>query len=218
MVGKGVLPPVPTPQGLKTKDFKAPPLDGSLTLVEVFEYNAKHSPNHAFFRYEDTPGHFKNINWKQLHRATYRVARIVESHKVPEPKIVAILALIDTVSYFTLIHGIIRAGHIPFPLSPRNSPAAIAHLLAKTKVTHMFVSGDPSMQGLSAGALKMAKATEGHSVELIPTPFYTELYESRPEEDRKPIPPAKKADLKAQGLMLHSSGTYTSYLYDREIH
>jgi acyl-CoA synthetase (AMP-forming)/AMP-acid ligase II len=208
MVATGLLPPVPTPQGRKSKDFVPPPVDGSLTLSEIFNYNARHSPDHPFFVYHDAPGKEEHIRWRQLRNATGRVARIVLSHNVPSappaPKIIAILALVDTITYFTLIHGIIHAGYIPFPISTRNSPAAIAHLLTKTKTTHMFVSGDPSMLALSAGAVKMA----GYQVKLIPTPFFTQLYEPRPEEDALPLPPVQKADMLAPALILHSSGRF----------
>jgi len=203
-----LLPPVPNPQALSSSTFKAPPVDGSLTVSELFDYNAEHSPQHPIFIYEEpSTKKLTPVNWKSLRRATHRVAQIVESQQVPAPRIVAILALVDTVTYFTLIHGIIRAGHVPFPLSPRNSPAAIAHLLNKTECTHMFVSEDPSMQGLATGSLKVLAGQGGHQVKRIPTPFFDELYEPRPKEDSIPIPKAKKVDLEGPGLILHSSGT-----------
>lgn len=213
------LPQVPNPQGLSSKTFVTPPIDGSLTMAEIFDFHAEHSPEHPYFIYEDQSTHeIIPVTWKSLRDATRRVARIVHSHNVPSdppaPRIIAILALIDTVSFFTLIHGIIRAGYTPFPLSPRNSPAAIAHLLAKTGATHMFVSEDPSMQALSAGSLKMLAGQGGQKVERLPTPFFDELYQPRPEEDARPLPPLAKADLSAAGVILHSSGksSYASFI------
>lgn len=207
-MGLQLLPQVPNPQGLSSRTFVTPPIDGSLTIAEVFDFNAEHSPEHPYFVYEDQSTHnIVPVTWKSLRNATRRVARIVHSYDVPPAsRIIGILALVDTVSYFTLIHGIIRAGYIPFPLSPRNSPAAIAHLLAKTGVTHMFVSEDPSMQGLSAGSLKVLAGQGGQRVERLPTPFFDELYQPRPEEDALPLPDIPKADLSAPGVILHSSG------------
>lgn len=70
----------------------------------------------------------------------------------------------------------------------------------------MFVSDDPSMQGLATGSLKTLAGQGGHQVKRIPTPFFDELYELRPKEDSIPIPKAKKVDLAGPGLILHSSG------------
>ena len=68
----------------------------------------------------------------------------------------------------------------------------------------MFVSDDPSMQGLSTGSLKVLAGQGGHAVERIPAPFYEELYKD--EGDDHLIPKAKKAELTDIGLILHSSG------------
>lgn len=202
-----LLPPVPNPQGLSSSTFVAPPIDGTLTVAEVFDHNAERSPDHPFFVYQEpSTKEIVQIPWKSVRLATHRVARIVESYNVPAPRIVAILALVDTISYFTLIHGIIRAGYAPFPLSPRNSPAAIAHLLSKTECTHMFVSEDPSMQGLSAGSLKVLAGQGGHHVERLPVPFFDEVYAPQSDEEALSIPKAKKVDLTSPGLILHSSG------------
>ncbi|KAF9505928.1 hypothetical protein BS47DRAFT_1322053 [Hydnum rufescens UP504] len=207
MVATGLLPPPPNPQGRKSKTFVAPPIDGSLTLSEVFDHHAKHSPNHPFFVFHDAPGKEAQVTWRQLRRATARVARILHSHNIPSappaPKIIAVLALVDTITYFTLLHGIVHAGYIPFPISPRNSPAAIAHLLTKTNTTHMFVSTDPGMQGLSAATLKLT----GDKIQLMAPPFFTQLYEPRPQEDALPLPFVQKPDLLAPAFILHSSGS-----------
>jgi acyl-CoA synthetase (AMP-forming)/AMP-acid ligase II len=213
-----LLPPVPNPQGLSSSTFKTPPIDGSLSVAEVFDYNAEHSPEHPLFLYQEPlTNKSTTVTWRSVRRATHRVAQIVKSHQVPAPRVVAILALVDTITYFTLIHGIIRAGYVPFPLSPRNSPAAIAHLLAKTECKHIFLSEDPSMQGLAAGSLKILAGQGDHQVKRIVTPFFDELYESRPKEDSIPIPKTKGVDLAGPGLILHSSGK-TLYAIDSGEH
>lgn len=175
----------------------------------MIDYNADYGPNHPLFLYDDGPLKVY-ITWSQVRRATERVSRIVRSCNIPShntaSKCIGILAALDTITYFTLQHGIIRSGYIPFALSPRNSPAAVAHLLSKTNTTHVFVSGDPSMQALWAGTEMVLQGSGQHTCQAIPTPFYTELYEERPEEYGPPFPPAPAADLNSVGLMLHSSG------------
>ena len=45
-----------------------------------------------------------------------------------------------------------RANCVLFPISPRNSPAAVAHLLAETNVQHLLVGPEPVMQKLADSA------------------------------------------------------------------
>lgn len=45
-----------------------------------------------------------------------------------------------------------RANCVLFPISPRNSPAAVAHLLAETNVQHLLVGPEPVMQKLADAA------------------------------------------------------------------
>lgn len=210
-----MLPTPPTPQAVSSSTFVPPPVDGSLTLGEIFDYNSKHSSTHPYFIYEDESTHaITPVNWRSLVRAIHQVSKVIESHGIPPPtssspptRVIAILALIDTISYFTLIHGVMRAGYIPFPISPRNSPAAIAHLLSKTNATHIFVSEDPSMQGLSAGSLKVLAAQGGQEVQRITTPFFDELYLTYSNEDDSLPPAAEKREFDSVALILHSSGT-----------
>ena len=53
--------------------------------------------------------------------------------------------------------GIIRAGHTVFPISPRNSAPAVAHLLTKTGTQHVFVGPESALQDLAAMSLKLMK-------------------------------------------------------------
>lgn len=45
--------PIPTPHGQNTPTFHPPPLDGSLSIPEIFEFHAEHSPEHPVFIYDD---------------------------------------------------------------------------------------------------------------------------------------------------------------------
>lgn len=57
---------LPTPQGVSSLTFKPPPLDGSLTFPELFDYNATHNPKHPLFRYNDPAnGGFRTILWEE---------------------------------------------------------------------------------------------------------------------------------------------------------
>jgi hypothetical protein len=55
--------------------------------------------------------------------------------------------------------GIIRAGYTVFPISHRNSAAAVAHLLSAKNVTHMLVGEEKSMQSLAKTALELMESS-----------------------------------------------------------
>lgn len=95
-------------------------------------------------------------------RASHRVAHIVRPLRQGAPQeIIAIIASTTTILYITLIDGIIRAGIVvspsfrglptritshtfqPFPISPRNSPAAvISHIWTSPRTpTWLLISG-----------------------------------------------------------------------------
>lgn len=91
------LPPPPPTQFLSCKTFRPPPLDGSLTLCEMYEWHAKNTPNHRLFTFAKADGSMRAIYWPEAVRAIHRGARIVRDRIEPNPSceeapIVAILA------------------------------------------------------------------------------------------------------------------------------
>jgi acyl-CoA synthetase (AMP-forming)/AMP-acid ligase II len=72
----------PTPQAASSATFKAPPIDGSLSIPEMWEYNRTHSPEHPLFVYKKD-GVVKTITWSEAMRATHTAARIVRSKLGP---------------------------------------------------------------------------------------------------------------------------------------
>ena len=52
-----------------------------------------------------------------------------------------------------------RTGCPLFPISPRNSAAAIAHLLKKAQVNHVLVGRESAMQEVYAEAVNILKAS-----------------------------------------------------------
>ena len=51
------IAPLPKSQALNTSTFHIPPLDGSLSLGEIFDWQYEHSPEHPVFQYADDAGH-----------------------------------------------------------------------------------------------------------------------------------------------------------------
>lgn len=89
------IPPPPATQALASQTFKAPPIDGSLTVPELFDWHLRNTPNHPLFVYSDEHGDEHVLLWPQGVRAIHQSARIVMDRVRPrgsEIPVVAILA------------------------------------------------------------------------------------------------------------------------------
>jgi len=223
----------PEIQSLNGSAFKAPPLgDKSLCLPDFYEWQYRNSPSHPFFVYDDGPGKIRTITWAEAGRGIHRAAHLVASRIFPRdvaaalegrPPIVSVLAAtgqcpashsgasiadfhVDTVTYLTTELGILRAGLAVFPVSPRNSPEAVAHLLKKTGPSHLLVGGEPMFQKLATASLELLRA-EGHpGIPLSNMPNFIDLYPHDDTDDGFEHYPVVRFDLNAPSLILHSSG------------
>ncbi|KAK0190058.1 hypothetical protein F5146DRAFT_1139593 [Armillaria mellea] len=175
--------------------FTPPPLDGSLTYPEIFDYNAQHSPDHPVFQFYDQD-HIQKVTWSEVTKAIHAAGRIV-LESVPRTgstPVVGVLANADGITFLTVVAGIIRAGYTAFPISTRNSPAGVAHLLESTGCKNLFVSADPAMQ-------EVARMQDG--INTIPMPAFEDLYS---KNDSEPLPHVRP-DLEQLALIIHSSGS-----------
>ncbi|KAJ7153225.1 hypothetical protein C8R46DRAFT_1357140 [Mycena filopes] len=187
--------------------FKRPPQDGSLSLTEILLYHAKENPTHPLFRYLDTDGNLKTIDWCQSVRAFQRAAHIIKEHvglASPEARpVVAILASADHITYFSLIAGALGAGCRVFPLSPRNSKKAILHLLQAAGCSHLLLSSDSTMQELAEDTL----AVMGADLAVIPVPSFDVLFNAEESPEPAVAPTSNSFGLDEIVLLLHSSGS-----------
>lgn len=197
-----------TSQGQKSNTFTPPPLDGSLSMLEIFDFHRKNSPNHPLFLFEEG-GKIEEITWAHAVRAVHTSARYIQQicgKGSDDPStVVAILANTDTFSYFVLLAGIIRAGCQAFPISPRNSPAAVIHLLQETRSKYLLISHDPSIQKL-IGSVYPSPALKSSVGEPITIPTFEYLFGGT-ESDFDPLPPMQQQECNRPSLILHSSGS-----------
>jgi hypothetical protein len=63
--------------GSASTTFKLPPLDRSLTIPEIFDWQGEHSPNHLFFVHASGPGDKTGITFKQGVDGVHRVGRML---------------------------------------------------------------------------------------------------------------------------------------------
>ena len=97
-----------------------------------------------------------------------------------------------------------RAGFTVFPISPRNSPAAIAHLLLKTSPAHLIIGPEPSLKELMAISYDLIKKDGAQPPQVSEMPFFDALYGTQ-LSPFEPLPPVKRGhdDI---ALIMHSSG------------
>lgn len=219
---------IPKSQALSSNTFKAPPLDGSLTIPEIYDWHLTNTPSHPLFIYADE---FKQINtlfWPEVVRAVHEAARCVRSMVSPSedtsiaphsPLVVGIVSAaggiyslpylmsshagLDTITYFTTMIGIVRAGHTAFPISPRNSPAAIAHLVKTAKVSHLVVGQEKNFQALVEASVALM---DGEKPKQHIIPRFDELYLPNSAESFVPLS-FRKPGHDEVGIILHSSGS-----------
>ncbi|KAK0461852.1 uncharacterized protein EV420DRAFT_1665230 [Desarmillaria tabescens] len=176
------IPPPPQKQGEKSTTFRSPPIDGSFTLQQMYDWHLVNSVNHRIFIYARDDGSIRTICWPEAIAAIYTGARLMKC-RIPvrhKPPVVAILSMSDTITYFTTMMSLLRANFIFFPISPRNSALAVAHLLHKVGVQHVLVGRDVSMQDLARASLNILKSQYSYSSDdlpdLSPVPVFEELF------------------------------------------
>jgi acyl-CoA synthetase (AMP-forming)/AMP-acid ligase II len=112
------------------------------------------------------------------------------------------------VTYVTAEVGILRAGFSVFPISPRNSPEAVAHLLKKTGSSYLLVGGEPILQKLANTALELLRADGHPEIPSSHMPHFEDLYPEDGSDSEFKSYPAVKFDPEATSLILHSSGQH----------
>ncbi|KAJ7579078.1 hypothetical protein C8J56DRAFT_1006701 [Mycena floridula] len=210
------IPAPPQTQALFSDSFRPPPLDGSLTLAQIWDWHAENTPEHRLFVYANSDGSIRTILWPEAVRAVHTGANMLGSrvtHSFSAKPVVAIVAMSDSITYLTMMMSIMRTNFIAFPISPRNSPGAVAHLFNKVNVSHVLVGRDPSMRDLAKAALEVLKRDYPTATppELSSMPIFEDLFLPENEAAQikaKDIPMTSKPD--DITIYLHSSGS-TAY-------
>jgi len=221
------FPPIPRTHAHSPSNatFAAPPLDGSATVLQTLDWHYERSSCHPFFMYAQLDdGANRVITWKETVEAVYTGAKLIRGRvqrglgsgmENIDGKVVGVLSYSDSIPYTTTMLSVMRANFILFPISPRNSPQAVAHLVDKVGVAHMLVGYDQSVQELMERAIEFLKADYGYSSDRIPTtsmiPLFEDLFLENGKEKVEMV--REEIPLKRQGAQdiqfyLHSSGKF----------
>lgn len=72
------IPPPPFTQAKNSKTFRPPPLDGSLTYPELYDWHLENTTNHPLFVYS-YKSDVRTLLWPEVVRAVHRAGRFVRS-------------------------------------------------------------------------------------------------------------------------------------------
>ncbi|THU93668.1 acetyl-CoA synthetase-like protein [Dendrothele bispora CBS 962.96] len=229
-----------TPQAQQCSGFTVPPLDGSVLNGELIDWHMERSSGYSYAVLLDE-GHEEDVylTYAELGEAIHNLGRrILES--IPtgpldsngRPKIIALYAALDPLIYTVIILAIIRAGFVPFPLSPRNSQPAIVHLLSITSCNYIIASTGAVPNAADATAMELITQSvldemdvNGRSLKVLKPPSVKDIFprlapSSLPippfvrSEDFRPIPPlsvlipgALRDKNEWPWMIIHSSGS-----------
>ncbi|KAJ6606020.1 hypothetical protein DFH09DRAFT_966174, partial [Mycena vulgaris] len=194
------------PQSIQNPTFSPPPLDSQLTVPQLLEHHLAHSPNHIAYIYDDPQGDIVSVSFARyistVHVGCRRVLRDVAPSGAGT--VVGIFATTDTVSYCMLVAAIMRAGMVPFCISPRSAAEGLAHMLQQTNTAAVYISPDSRIQGVISEALALC----GKQLPVIEAPTFDGLQgEVDSNSESAPLPALQTPALESTALILHSSGS-----------
>jgi acyl-CoA synthetase (AMP-forming)/AMP-acid ligase II len=214
-----------------------PPTDGTIFLPDTLAFHRRYNPNASMYLFnEDGTDDIVEVSYSQLDRGCNRVVRAIGTDfDLSTRPVVALVALADTLLYQTIVVGMMSAGLIvstfkvyltckadciskPFPISPRNSAVAIAHLLRSTACHHILATCT-TLKDLVAGIQEeLLKTDPLYAIQFheIPSLFQIfpelsdnpRLYELDAPVASLPVSSEHRhAELDDVALYLHSSGS-----------
>jgi acyl-CoA synthetase (AMP-forming)/AMP-acid ligase II len=215
------------------KDKTTPKMDLpdiSLPILDAIDHNVIHNPSYSLFCYETESGDVEEVIWERAGTAFNVAARSISN--VPDSaadplspigiianlgtsipnRVVSLLIYdleIDSTTFYSIIVGVLKAGRVPFLISIRNTPEAIANLLYLTKCTIILSTSDMMTVNLVTASVKLFEESSSFKVHRISAPTFAQLYgpdvvpTSPPTVDKK----TKDEVMDTPCVLSHSSGT-----------
>jgi len=227
------IPCSPRTQALQSDTFSPPPVDGSLSLLQMYDWHSTHSSAHRLFIFARSDGTMREIYWPEAVSAIHVGAKLIRDmislttscSQVPIVGVLAFSGILrcssnhpetdsscpDIIPYYTTMLSVMRANYVLFPISPRNSAPAVAHLIAQVKVAHILLGRDASMHELLKDAFENLKTQypQAPLPDVSPIPTFDDLYISVSDDEveniRREIP-LMRANPNDIQMYLHSSG------------
>ncbi|KAG1726867.1 putative aminoadipate reductase [Suillus paluster] len=191
---------------------ECPPLDGSLLFPDIIDFHMQRNASLPMYIFPDPQtGALTSISYREFGRATHRIAHALRPRRAgAEGEVTAIVVHTDTLLYTTLIAGLMIAGIVPFPMSPRNPPQAIVDLLLRTSCRRI-ASISPNHAALLDDVRRLM-GNSGSALTIFEIPPISEIYPHLGNESlAHPFVPYPKRStitrITETVLYMHSSGS-----------
>ncbi|KAJ3824337.1 acetyl-CoA synthetase-like protein [Lentinula raphanica] len=182
-----------------------------LNVPDLLDFNLENNPDFPLYVYPsaDSSG-IVEVRMLEFVRATHRVGNIVRKNSQPG-EVVAIVANIDALLYAALVVGIMKAGLVPFPISPRNSSPALVHLIRATSTHRILVTQNTLRSVLDGLKAELDSVDPTYELEIEEAPTLQDAFpflgREVAEDPFTPISPAFSPQDSDKGIYLHSSGS-----------
>ncbi|CAO1622087.1 unnamed protein product [Parajaminaea phylloscopi] len=212
--------------------FVPPPLDGSKSYVDTMEWHALNSPGWIFAKYR-RHDEVVDLTWKDAYAMIRRGARYfakalsidldlgqckhlgLAASGLKSRPVVAVVANVESLTYFMTLLSLIQAGVVPFAISVNNSKEAVAHLIDANKAAYVLPGPrgaspeldrtvDAALKDLSLGGQRVSPVVlkwPSDSLFFSPTEAECVAY---PDHD---LVQGSKRHMQEVLLILHSSGS-----------
>ncbi|KAJ7765657.1 hypothetical protein B0H16DRAFT_1523880 [Mycena metata] len=192
------------PQGTNSTTFCPGALDGTLSFPQLLEHHLHNSPRHRAFIYDDGHGGIVSVDFEKYVRSVHTVCRRVLHDLGSNTKagaVVAIFADADTLSFCILVAAIMRAGLVPFCLSPRNSAAGVANLFQHVAPVAVYIS--PDMESVMTETRGLCETR----FLVFQAPAFDRLQNDADSAANKALPVLPTVATEDTAIILHSSGS-----------
>ncbi|KAL0565698.1 hypothetical protein V5O48_016324 [Marasmius crinis-equi] len=170
-----------------SRNFKLPPLDGSLTLPEIYDWHYVKNPTKTLFVYDSEPVGYTHITYREVVPASHRAAQWIASTISVEldditntTPPVAVIANTDTITHFTVQLGLLKAGISYIAITPRTSPTVVAYLAEKVGVKHVFHSSEPAVVALVQASSELMKQMYSRPLLYSAMPEFRDIFHDGP--------------------------------------
>ncbi|GJE88440.1 acetyl-CoA synthetase-like protein [Phanerochaete sordida] len=191
-----------------------PPLDSTLlTLLDYLDFHAKHNADQPYFLFpssNDLTGPMAALSFGEVARASHRIAHILRpGREGKDGDVIGLLLHTDTVLYVAVVLGALRAGLVPYTISPRNSAEAVCNMLDATNCTRI-VSHD--LLAALVAEVRADRDARGKRLHIQDIPdlltVYPTLGNSHAHTSVEAYPtPQVPVDIDDVCVYLHSSGS-----------
>ncbi|KIJ49882.1 hypothetical protein M422DRAFT_246253 [Sphaerobolus stellatus SS14] len=182
--------------------FTPVPLERDLTLDRAYEWHAKNSTDVPAFTFPDEENKQQFITWGKLGAGIANGVDIIHS-QIPET------LMGDKAVEEPIVVGVLSsAGQriLPFLISTRNSPLAVAHLITAKKAKYLWVNGEQTQIKTLANEA-MIHLEQGNTPPIIPFPTFADLYSPRDASLHYMNKSVISYSMDQSALILHSSGS-----------